>query len=379
MLKGIKVRIYPTKDQSTQFAKLFGTCRYVYNKGLEYRNEYPSSNKNTISKYFHGFLRKENIWIQEHNTKVIKQHLNDLDTAFINNKEHGKGKPKFKSRKDKQKATFPVDAISTKTFDTTGKHFNLTKFIKNIKFECSDRDRQYLLKNKDKIRSVTITRTKTYKFFASFLVDGDLNREVKSTNKAVGVDLGIKTLATFSDGQIIENPKWIRKNEKQLKKLHKQLSKKEIDSKNRNKARLRLARKHEKIHNQKLDFLHNLTTKIINENQVIVLEDLNIKGMMKNHNLAKSIQELSLFEFRRQLEYKAKWYGRDLVFVDRFYPSSKTCSACGYINHDLTLKDRDYVCPDCRNILDRDLNASINILNEGLRLYYASFEATYSG
>lgn len=370
MLKGIKVRIYPNKDQSSYLSNLLGSCRFVYNQCLAYEKEHnDKASLSLFSSYFHNVLRKDNEWLQEHNTKVVKQSIIDLMTAFKNKKEHNRGYPNFKKRSNEQKVRFPLEAISNKTFNSDASRFNLTKTLKDLKFECSDRDRKYLIKHKDNIKSISITKTKTDKYFASFLVDGDLNKEIKDTNKCVGIDLGIKTLAAFSDGTTIENPKWIRKNEKQLKRLHKQLSKKQLKSNNRNKARLKLARKHEKIHNQKLDFLHNLTTKIINENQVIVLEDLNVKGMMKNHKLTKSIQELSLFEFRRQLEYKAKWHNRDLVFVDRFYPSSKTCSACGHINHDLTLKDRDYICPDCGNIIDRDLNASINILNEGLRIY----------
>jgi putative transposase len=258
-----------------------------------------------------------------------------------------------------------------------------------LKFECSDRDKQYLYKYKQGIKSVTITKTKSNKYFASILIDGDLLRIVNKSNKSVGINLGIKTLLTFSNGEIINNPKWIRTNEKKLKKLHKQLSKKQLigigeykfskkwnkdveikkPSKNREKARLKLAKKYEKIKNQKQDFLHNITTKIINENQVIVLEDLNVSGMMKNHKLAKSIQELGLYEMRRQLEYKSKWYGRELIFVSRWFPSSKTCCECGWKNNNLTLKDREFVCQECGNVIDRDLNAAINIEREGIRIY----------
>jgi len=176
-------------------------------------------------------------------------------------------------------------------------------------------------------------------------------------------------LLSFSDGETIDNPKWIRKNENKLKKIQKQLSKKVKGSNNRNKLRVRLAKVHEKIKNQKQDFLHNITTKIINENQVIVLEDLNVSGILKNHKLAKSIQELGLGELRRQLEYKSLWYNRDLIFVDRWFPSSKTCSCCGWKNNSLSLNDREFICEDCGLVIDRDLNASINIENEGLRLY----------
>lgn len=154
-----------------------------------------------------------------------------------------------------------------------------------------------------------------------------------------------------------------------LKRLHKQLSKKQKGSNNRNKVRLKLAIKHEKIKNQKQDFLHNITSKIINENQIIVIEDLNVSGMMKNHKLSKSIQELGLYEMRRQLEYKSKWYGRELVFVSRWFPSSKTCCECGWKNNSLSLKDREFVCEECGNFIDRDMNAAINIEKEGMRIY----------
>ena len=256
----------------------------------------------------------------------------------------------------------------SKTFDEENSRLNLTKTIKGLKFECSDRDKKYLYKNKQGIKSVTITKTKSGKYFATILIDGDLLRTVNKSNKSVGIDLGIKTLLTFSDGKTIDNPKWINTNEKKLKKVQKQLSKKVNGSNNRNKVRLRLAKLHEKIKNQKQDFLHNITTKIINENQVIVLEDLNVSGMLKNHKLAKSIQELGLYEIKRQLEYKSLWYGRELVFVSRWFPSSKTCCECGWKNDKLTLSDREFICEDCGNVIDRDLNASINIEKEGIRI-----------
>lgn len=224
--------------------------------------------------------------------------------------------------------------------------------------------------NKEKIKSVTIAKKKCGHFYATILIDGDLLKNVApaNDNKGVGIDLGIKSLLTLSDGTSIENPKWIRNNEKQLKKLQKQLSKKQKGSNNRNKLRIKLAKKHEQIKNQKQDFLHNITTKIVNENQVIILEDLNVSGMMKNYKLAKSIQELGLYEMRRQLQYKSQWYDRELIFVDRFFPSSKTCSCCGWKNTNLKLSDREFVCEGCGLVIDRDENAAINIENEGLKL-----------
>ncbi len=374
MLKAIKIRLYLNNEQTNMINRLFGSYRFVYNQCLAYKKlNYETDKKNTslsdLGYYFHGGLRNEYSWLREHNTKVLKQSIINLELAYKNFFKLHKGFPKFKSKHNEQKIRFPQDAVASKTFDEEFSRLNLTKTIKGLKFECSDRDKQYLYKNKQSIKSVTITKTKSGKYFASILIDGDLLRIVKESNKSVGIDLGIKTLLTLSDGKTIDNPKWIRSNQKQLKKLHRQLSKKVKGSNNRNKSRLKLAIKHEKIKNQKQDFLHSITTKIINENQVIILEDLNVSGMMKNHKLARSIQELGLYELRRQLEYKSKWYGRELIFVSRWFPSSKTCCKCGWKNSNLTLKDREFICRECGNVIDRDLNASINVENEGIRIY----------
>lgn len=374
MLKAIKIRLYLNKDQEKKINSVLGSYRFIYNQCLNYKIErYKNNKQNTslseLSKYFHGELRNNFDWLKEHNTKVLKQSITNLEVAYKNFFKQKKGFPKFKCKHDVQKARFPQEAISSKTFDEKSSRLNLTKTIKNIKFECSDRDKKYLYLNKQKIKSITITKNKSGKYFASVLIDCEITKNIKPSNKIVGIDLGIKTLLTFSDGKTIDNPKWIRKNEKNIKKLQKQLSKKVKGSNNRNKTRIKLAKLHEKIKNQKQDFLHNITTKIINENQIIILEDLNVNGMLKNHKLAKSIQELGLGELRRQLEYKSLWYNRDLIFVNRWFPSSKTCSCCGWKNNSLSLKNREFICEDCGSIIDRDLNASINIKKEGLRLY----------
>lgn len=375
MLKAIKIRLYPNKGQETKINSLLGSYRFVYNQCLafkksRYEKEGLKTDLSDLSHYFHQDLRNEYEWLTEHNTKVLKQSIINLEQAYSNFFKQGKGFPKFKSKHDEQKARFPREAVASKTFNEESSRLNLTKTIRDLKFECSDRDKSYLYKNKDRIKSVTITKKKCGHYYASILIDGDLLKNVApaSDNRSVGIDLGIKSLLTLSDGTSIGNPKWIRSNEKQLKKLQKQLSKKQKGSNNRNKLRLKLAKKHEKIKNQKQDYLHNVTTKIISENQVIVLEDLNVSGMMKNHRLAKSIQELGLYEIRRQLAYKSSWYGRELVFIDRFFPSSKTCSCCGWKDNDLKLDDREFNCEACGLVIDRDANAAINIKNEGLRL-----------
>ena len=362
-------------SQESQLSSLLGSYRFVFNQCLSYKKERYETDKSKTSlsdlgHHFHQTLRGEYEWLKEHNTKVLKQSIINLEQAYKNFFKQGRGFPKFKSKYDEQKVRFPQEAVSSKTFDEDTSKLNLTKTINGLKFECSDRDRKYLYKNKAGIKSVTIIKTKSGKFFASILIDGDLLREVTpATRASVGIDLGIKSLLTLSDGTYIDNPKWIRTNEKKLKRLHKKLSKKVKGSNNRHKAKIKLAKAHEKIKNQKTDYLHNITTKIVSENQVIVLEDLNISGMMKNHKLAKSIQELGLYEMRRQLEYKSEWYGRDLVFVDRFFASSKLCSCCGWKNVNLKLSDREFVCQGCGLVIDRDENAAINIENEGLRLH----------
>lgn len=375
MLKAIKVRLYLNTEQTNIINSLLGSYRFVFNQCLTYKKlNYETNKKNTslsdLGRYFHHDLRNEHEWLKEHNTKVLKQSIINLEMAYKNFFKQNKGFPKFKSKHDEQKVRFPIDAIASKTFDEETSRLNLTKKVKGLKFECSNRDKQYLYKNKQGIKSVTITKTKSGKYFAAILIDGSLLRIISTPiNNSVGIDLGIKQLLTLSNGDTIDNPRWIKRNEKRLKKIQKQLSKKVKGSNNRNKARLRLAKLHEKIKNQKQDYLHNITTKIVNENKVIILEDLNVSGMMKNHKLAKSIQELGLYEMRRQLEYKSKWYGRELVFVSRWFPSSKTCCKCGWKNNNLTLNDREFICKECRNVIDRDMNAAINIENEGIRLY----------
>ena len=374
MLKAIKIRLYLNNEQEQKINSILGSYRFVFNQCLAYKKlRYETDKSNTslsdLGHFFHQELRNENIWLKEHNTKVLKQSIINLERAYKNFFKQHKGFPKFKSKHDEQKVRFPQEAVASKTFNEDSSRLNLTKTIKDLKFECSDRYKNYLYKNKQGIKSVTITKTKSNKYFATILIDGDLLRTVnKPDNTSIGMDLGIKSLITFSDGQSVDNPKWIRTNEKELKKLHKQLSKKVKGSNNRNKVRLKLAKLHEKIKNQKQDFLHNITTRIINENKVIILEDLNVNGMLKNRKLAKSIQELGLYELRRQLEYKSLWYSRELVFVSRWYPSSKTCCECGWKNDNLTLKDREFICCECGNVIDRDINASINIKNEGIRI-----------
>jgi putative transposase len=231
MLKAIKVRLYLNNEQTNNINSLLGSCRFVYNQCLAYKKlNYDADKKNTslsdLGHYFHGDLRTEYDWLREHNTKVLKQSIINLEVAYKNFFKQHKGFPKFKSKHDEQKVRFPQEAVASKTFDEETSRLNLTKTIKGLKFECSGRDKKYLYKNKQGIKSVTVTKTKSNKYFATILIDGDLLRTANPTNKSVGIDLGIKTLLTFSDGKTIDNPKWIKTNEKKLKMVQKQLSKK---------------------------------------------------------------------------------------------------------------------------------------------------------
>lgn len=375
MLKGIKVRLYPNKTQEIEFNKLLGSYRFVYNRCLSLKKEKYDLDKTNftlkeLGLYFHNTLTKDPdfFWLKEHNTKVLKQSIIDMLFAYdLFFKGKGKvGFPKFKSKHDRfLSCRFPLDAISKRNVYSDNK-VTLSS-IKNIKFRCSKRYSNLLYENKSCIKSATLTKKPSGKYFLSFLVDSPQTKSKPTSNKSVGIDLGIKTLITLSDGTTIDNPKWLRKQEHVIKKLQRRLSKKKIGSNNRNKARLHLARKHESITNKRNGYLHEITTKLINENQVICMESLNVKGMTKNRMLSKSIQDLGLYELRRQLSYKSIWFGRSLVFVDRWFPSSKLCSSCGAKKKDITLRDRVYSCNNCGHNIDRDLNASINIHTEGIR------------
>ena len=225
-------------------------------------------------------------------------------------------------------------------------------------------------KYKDNIRSATLSKTKSGNFFLSILVEINDNelKIFEHTNTQVGIDLGVKDFVITSDGEVFENKHFLRKEEKKLKKLQRQLAKKVKGSKNRNKQRIRLAKVYEHIANKKLNYIHYVTNELLRYFDVVFMENLNTSGMIKNHHLAKAIQEVGFYLFKEILQNKALVNGKQIVLVDRFYPSSKTCSVCGYKKTDLTLKDRYWICPNCGTYLDRDINAAKNILTEGQRI-----------
>ena len=368
MLKAIKIRIYLTAEQVDFINKQLGCCRFVYNNCLafrkdSYQNEHVSVSSSSAVKHITS-LKKDNEWLKDVHSKVLQQSVRDMNQAYDNFFKLHKGFPKCKSKHDnRQSCRFPKDAF----IGVRGNRIDLIKVLKDIHFKCSRNDERYLNRNQDKVKSITLSKEPNGKFYLSVLIDKML-RQVPQSSSMVGLDLGIKDFAVTSDGQVIENFHFKKNEESRLKRLQRQISKKVVGSKNREKARLRFAKLNEKIRNRKLNFLHDVTNHLIDENQVIVMEDLNVKGMVRNHKLAESISEVNWGEFRRILTYKAAWHGRQLVFIDRFYPSSKRCNHCGYINKGLTLKDRQWVCPECGSLIDRDYNAALNILEEGERI-----------
>jgi putative transposase len=374
-MKGIRTQIYPTVKQKIYIDDLLGSYRFVYNKCLEFKmNEYTEKSvivgMKELGQFVHHNLRKSSDFefLQKHNSKVLFQTCIDLLNAYKRFFVNGAGFPKFKSKKDVQSCRFPADAVAKKA--VVGNRLNLTKQLKNLKIACSDRDLKTL--RNTKIKSVTIIKEKTGLYFTSFLLDIPVEQVDKPKTFTVGIDFGIKSFAKIHNGEEfseITNPKFIRNNEKKLKKLQRNLSKKQKGSKNKEKTRIKLAKAYYKIKCQKEWFLHNFTTKTVKENQVIGIEDLSISNMLKNHKLSKALQELSLYEVKRQLLYKSLKWSRNLIQIDRFYPSSKLCSSCGWKNQDLKLSDRVFHCKECGLKIGRDENAAINIRNEALRIY----------
>ena len=373
MLKSIKIRIYPNTVQKEFISKQLGCCRLIYNKLLNYKRTQYEQNKQKISlsqlgKYLTNLKKHdEYLFLNDVHTMCLQQSIQDLIKAYDNFFKLHRGYPKFKSKKDsKQTCRFTNSMFKFNKKKINGNRITLIKQLKNILFRCSKRDEIYLNHNEKYIHSVTLTKTSTEKYYLSILIDYNINQK-ENIDSAIGLDLGIKDFIVDSNGNRYENKHFYKNKEQKLKKLNKQLSKKQKGSNNRNKLRIKLSKVHEKIKNQRNTYLHQITSKLVNENQVICIENLNVKGMLQNHKLSKSIQELSLYEFRRQLEYKCKWYGRQLIIIDRFYPSSKTCHNCGYIYKDLKLSEREWICPHCSKVIARDYNAAQNILDEGLR------------
>ena len=377
MLRALKIRLYPSGEQQTKMNKVLGCYRFVYNQCLErkisaYKEDGSTLGLTDLSKWFHGVLLKDDnyAWLREQNTKVMKQAIRQMLGAYTNFFKLHCGFPKFKSKRDTVlSALFPLEAISSRnTFDD--RKITLTKDLNDIRFRCSKLYTNRLKMFKDSIRSATLSRTKTGRYFLSVLMDipDDELIRFKRTGNSVGIDLGVKDFVITSDGEVFENKHFFKRTEHRIKVLQKQLSRKVKDSNNRMKQRIRLATAYERLGNQREAYIYYVVNSLLKDYDIICMEDLNVRGMLRNHKLAKAIAEVGFHRFRTVLSDKAMLNGKSVVFVDRFYPSSKTCSVCGYVKKDLTLADREWTCPECHTHHDRDVNASINILNEGKRI-----------
>ena len=379
MLRAIKIRLYPNKTQEQTLQKVLGCYRFVYNHMLARKQDAYKADKTNLgltelSKYFHGILLKDEqyVWLKEQSTKVMQQSIRQMLTAYDKFFKEHKGFPKFKSKRDKQSALFPIGAISkTNTFDT--RKITLTKTLKNIKFRCSDLYFKRLQRYKDNIRSATLSKTKSGNFFLSILIEMNDNELIKfgKTSRDIGIDLGVKDFVITSDGEVFENKRFYKKDEKKLVKLQRQLSKKRKGSSNFSKQCKRIARVFEQITNKKENYIHSVVNYLLRKYDTIYMEDLNTSGMLKTHKLAKVIQEVGFFKFKTTLQNKALQNDKKVVLIGRYYPSSKTCSKCGYIHKELKLQDRHWQCPNCGSYHDRDYNAAVNILYEGRRISVA--------
>ena len=364
-----KFRIYPNAEQKILLAKHFGSCRFVWNYFLNQRKEYYINNKEDIeAKRIKGCLnyydnskdltklKKQDgfQWLNECNAQSLQATLKHLDSSYKMFFRKTHQFPKFKNKNNKQSFTIP------QFFKLENNKIYFPKFKNGIKVkEHRKLDGKFVV--------ATISKNCNNQYYVSIIVEKEV-KTLDNLQKAIGIDLGIKDFATCSNGVVYENIKPLKRKMKKLKYLQRQLSKSNKSSGIRKKRQLKLAKYHLKISNIRKDYLHKITNQISNENQIICLEDLAVSNMMKNHKLAQAISDVSWHEFKRQLEYKCKWKGRQLVIIDRFFPSSRMCDVCGTINQSLTLKDREWTCDNCETTHDRDLLASRNILRQGLNI-----------
>ena len=390
-LRGIEIRIYPNDEQKSFISRQLGCCRFVYNSLVStthdrFKSGGGSSSSADICRAFNA-LKDEKPFLREVHSKVLQQTRIDFQAAYRNffrNMRNGKcrpkkdrhgnptgwldGEPTFHRKGVKESCRFPVDAF----IGVCGNRISLVKALKDIHFKCSRKDERYLNGHQDLVHSLTLRRSASGRFFVSVLIEDRRIAPFPQTAKMTGIDLGLKDAMILHDGEKTEkigNPRPLRKSETRIARLQRIVSRRVKGSRRRDVAKKRLAREHEKVANRRKDFWHRQSTRIVRENQAVGIEDLNVGGMMRNNRLAKSIGDVSWSSFRRMLEYKCAWYGRSLVVVGRFFPSSQTCSACGFVNagtKDLSV--REWTCPRCGVRHDRDGNAALNILNEARRI-----------
>jgi putative transposase len=362
--KSYKFRISPDNEQKILLSKHFGATRFVFNRYLNSRKETYLEEKKSLNYYDNANdltkLKKEEefVWLKEINSQSLQSSLRNLDTAYNKFFRKQTQFPRFKSKYDKQSFTIP-QSVSIED----GK-LCIPKFKKGIQINIHR-------KIEGKLLFATISKSITGNYYVSITCEVEY-RPFEKTNSKVGIDTGIKDLAILSDGKVYENIKTLKTNLKKLKYEQRQLSKKTKGSNSRLRQKSKLARVHEKVTNTRKDYLHKVSTEIIKNHDVICIEDLAVKNMMKNHKLAQAFSDVSLGTFYTMLEYKANWNDKVVVKINRFFPSSKTCNVCNYINQDLTLKDRKWTCLSCNTIHDRDFNASINIKKQGLKILSGS-------
>ena len=360
IFKSFKFRIYPNKEQEILLSKHFGACRFVFNHYLNKRKETYLEDKKSLNYYDNANdltqLKKDEdyIWLKEINSQSLQSSLRNLDSSYMRFLRKQSKFPRFKSKYDRQSFKIPQSVLVEKN------QLLIPKFKDGIKINLHR-------EIEGKIQFATISKSTTGKYYVSLTCEVQY-QPYEKTNSKVGIDTGIKELAILSDGTTYENIKTLKNNLKKLKFEQRQLSKKVKGSSMRDKQRKKLAILHEKITNVRKDYLHKVSTEIVKNHDIISVEDLAVKNIMKNHKLAQAMSDVSLGTFYAMLEYKCGWNDKQFVKIDRFFPSSKMCSNCGWINQDLTLNIREWKCPSCSKKHDRDFNASKNILKQGLKI-----------
>lgn len=357
MLKAYKYKLEPTAEQKILIEKHIGSCRYIYNWALSLKiKSYEETGKSLsqfdINKRITS-LKVENKWLGEVNSQSLQGMTRNLESAFTKFFREKKGFPNYKSKKNPVQS-FPVPQHYSVDFEKNTIKLPKIGIVKAVLHRIFEGE----------LKTATVSKSCTGKYYISILVEDGKELPTNGTfseSTTIGIDVGIKDFAVFSTGEKIENPKYLKNSIKRLKVLQKRVSKKQKGSKNRAKAKQRLAVLHDKITNQRNDFQNKLSFKLVSENQAVALETLNVKGMLKNHHLAQAISDSAWGSFVTKLEYKAEWFGKTILRIGQFEPSSKICHVCGFHKSDLTLKDREWICPDCKTVLDRDVNAAINI------------------